>query len=203
MKIFSIKTTLFVSIACLLFSCGESTPARQFVFLNSSNKELNLVVERDGKYEADEKVPAHSKVFKYLKVGNVKILTFDGTECVQVFKNYEITKDSASQYTCFDLEGKTKYILATTSYLYGATNSLAQAISATKGGDDKSFLGPIINADKDFVLDFAPKWPYEKLPKKIGSLEASWALVPIYTATEDKTELIKYIDTYLHSLESE
>ncbi|MCP9752652.1 hypothetical protein EGI32_16995 [Ferruginibacter sp. HRS2-29] len=186
-----------------MFACGKPVPARQFMFLNSGDKPLNLVVERDGKYEVDEDVPAHSNVAKYLKVGKVKLLAFDGKKCVQVFEDYEITKDSANQYTCIDLEGNIHYMLVTTSYLYGATNGLAQAIADAKGGNEKSFLGPLMSSEKPFVLDFAPKWPYEKLPKKIGALEASWALVPVYGDTADKAALIAAADAYLHSLQAD
>ena len=200
---FSIKTLFIIAITSLLFSCGESKPARQFAFLNSSDKELNLVIERDGKYEVDKKVPAHTNVFEYLKIGKVKILAFDGDKCVQVFKDYGITKDSANQCTCIDLEGKIRYAIVKTSYLYDATNSLAQSVSDTKGGKGIEFLGPLKNSDKEFVLDFSPKWPYEKLPKKIGAMEESWALVPIYIDTENKTELIKYVDDYLQNLGTE
>jgi hypothetical protein len=63
-----------------------------------------------------------------------------------------------------------------------------------------SFLGPIIKSDKPFEIEFAPKWPYEKLPKEIGALSASWALVPIKIETDDKEALYKYIDNYLKGL---
>lgn len=203
MKIFSLKTLLLIAITSFLFSCGESKPARQFAFLNSSDKELNLVIERDGKYQIDKKVPAHTTVFEYLKVGKVNIMSFDGEKCVQIFKDYEITKDSISKYTCIDMEGKIRYAIVKTSYLYDANNSLTQSIVDSKGENGFEFLGPIINSDKEFELKFAPKWPFEKLPKKIGAMEEGWALVPIYIETEDETELIKYIDTYLHGLETE
>jgi hypothetical protein len=198
-----IQLLLFIAISSTLFSCGESTPTRQFVFLNSNDKELNLVIERDGKYEVDKKVPAHTKVFENLKTGKVKIMTFDGDKCINLFEDYVIKKDSAGEYTCIDLDGEIKYVIVKTSYLYDGTNSLAQAISDSKGANTIEFLGPLKNSDKEFILDFAPKWPYEKLPKKIGAMDENWALVPIYVETENKTELNKYIDTYLHSLGTE
>lgn len=194
---------LFIAIISSLLSCEKPGPSRQFVFLNSNDKELNLVIERDGKYEIDRNVPAHSKIFENLKTGKVKIMTFDGEKCINLFEDYVITKDSASEHTCIDLEGEIKYALVKTSYLYDATNSLAKAISDSKGINTLEFLGPLKNSDKEFVLDFAPKWPYEKLPKKIGAMEESWALVPIYTDTENKIELNKYIDSYLNNLGTE
>lgn len=200
---FSIKTLFITAITSLFISCGEPKQARQFAFLNSGDKELNLVIERNGEYEVDKKIPAHTNVFEYLEVGKVNILTFDGDKCVQMFEDYGITKDSANQYTCIDLEGKIKYAIVKTSYLYDATNSLAQSISDTKGGNEIEFLGPVKNSDKEFVLDFSPKWPYEKLPKKIGTMEESWALVPVYSDAENEENLIKYVDSYLKNLGTE
>lgn len=200
---FSIKTVFITAITFLFISCGEPKQARQFTFLNSSDKELNLVIERNGEYEVDKKVPPHTNVFEYLEVGKVNILTFDGGKCVHMFEDYNITKDSANQYTCIDLEGKIKYALVKTAYLYDATNSLAQSISYTKGENKIEFLGPIKDSDKEFVLDFSPKWPYEKLPKKIGAMEESWALVPVYSDAENKENLIKYVDSYLNNLGTE
>ncbi|RZJ71781.1 hypothetical protein [Flavobacterium sp.] len=203
MKQFLLRLTFSIAICTSLFSCGESTPTRQFVFLNSNDKELNLVVERDGEYEVDAKVPAHSKIFENLKAGKVKIMTFDGDKCINLFENYVIKKDSANEYTCIDLDGEIQYALVKTSYLYDGTNSLSQAISDAKGVNTIEFLGPLRNSDKEFIVDFAPKWPFEKLPKKIGAMEESWALVPIYSATENKEELNKYVDSYLRGLGSE
>lgn len=197
------KFQLVASIAILLClnSCGKSNPSEQFVFFNSSNEELELVIERDGTYEHQQKIPAHSNHFVPIKPGKVKIMTFNAqNDCLKIRDNFVVEDDSSDAYTCIDLEGKIKYMMVSTSYLYAASNSLAQAIADTKAGGGMQFLGGIQSADEDFKISFAPHWPYEKLPKKIGALNASWALVPIYMPTEDKEALYPYIDMYLKGL---
>ncbi len=193
-----------LAIASLLVSCGEPKQARQFMFLNSSDKELNLVIERNGKYEVDRNVPAHSKAAEYLEIGEVDFMVFDGEKCIVLFEKYKITKDSTTQYTCLDMTGKVNYALVSTSYLYEANSSLAQSISDASGGKRSlSFLGPLRDGEKFFELDSEPIWPFEKLPKKIGAMSSNWALVPVYTDITDKAELSQYADEYLRSLGTE
>ncbi|RZJ91396.1 MAG: hypothetical protein EOO20_05190 [Chryseobacterium sp.] len=189
-----------VAIVSLLASCGEPKQARQFMFFNSSDKELRLVVERNGQYEVERKVPAHSNAPEYIEAGEVDLMVFDGEKCIVLFEKYQVTKDSSSKYTCIDMTGKVQYAVVSTAYLYEANNSLAQSISDAGGANNLEFLGPLRGGENVFELDFAPIWPYEKLPNKIGAMETSWALVPVYTDITDKAELSVYADKYLRSL---
>jgi hypothetical protein len=191
-------SALFFTVT--LISCSKNYTKRQLAFINTSDRELNIVIERNDKYIVDKQVPAHGMAFDYIDIGKAKILSFDGEKCVQVLKDYDIKADSGSGYLCIDMEGEVKYAIVSTSYLYGASNSLAQSISDAGGGHKMSFLGPIFKSDVPFEIEFAPKWPYEKLPKEIGTLSASWALVPIKIETDDKEALYKYIDNYLKGL---
>lgn len=190
-----------IAISSLLVACGEPKQARQFMFFNSSDKELRLVVERNGRYEVERKVPAHSNAPEYIEIGAVDLMVFDGEKCITLFEKYQITKDSSSKYTCIDMTGKVQYAVVSTAYLYEANNSLAQSIAdAGGGGKTLEFLGPLRGGEEFFELDFAPIWPYEKLPNKIGAMETSWALVPVYTDITDQKELSVYADKYLRSL---
>ncbi len=191
---------LILAIAVSLFSCGKKTEKRQLAFINPTDKELNIVIERNEKYIVDKQVPAHGMAYDYVEVGKAKILTFDGEKCIKVIKEYDIKADSSTNYLCFDLEGKVKYAMVSSSYLYEASNSLSKSVSAASGGDKMNLYGPIIESEEPFVLNFAPTWPYEKLPKEIGSMSAGWVLVPITINTDDRVELYKYIDTYFRSL---
>ncbi len=205
-KLSSIRNIVIVfGLLFFLSACQDASLKRQFVFFNSSDEELELVIERNDKYEIQEKVQAHKQLFQVLKPGKVKIITFNkNNDCLKLRKDYVVEADSngLSSYTCLDLVGNTKYATVASSYLYGATNSLAQAISDTKSGNGKQILGAIEDGDKGFQLNFAPAWPYEPLPKEIGALSAGWVLVPISEKidTEDKTALYAYIDQYLNAL---
>lgn len=193
-----------IAIAGLLVACGPPKQARQFMFLNASDKVLNLVIERNGKYEIDRQVPPHSNAAEYIEVGEVDIMVFDEKKCIVLFDKYQITKDSTSKYTCIDMTGKVKYAVVSTSYLYEANNSLAQSVTNARGvGKSLEFLGPLRGGENIFELDFYPIWPYEKLPKKIGAMETGWALVPVYSDITDKAELSVYADKYLNSLGTE
>jgi len=198
MKKISGLVVAVIAISSLLVACGAPKQARQFMFFNSSDKELRLVVERNGQYEVERKVPAHSNAPEYIEIGAVDLMVFDGEECIALFEKYQITKDSSSKYTCLDMTGKVKYAVVSTSYLYEANSSLAQSI-ADAGGKTLEFLGPLRGGEEFFELDFAPIWPYEKLPNKIGAMETSWALVPVYTDITDQKELSVYADKYLRS----
>lgn len=189
-----------IAISSLLVACGAPKQARQFMFFNPSDKELRLVVERNGKYEVERKVPAHSNAPEYIEIGEVDLMVFDGEKCIILFEKYQIMKDSSSKYTCLDMTGKVKYAVVSTAYLYEANNSLAQSISDAGGANNLEFLGPLRGGENVFELDFAPIWPYEKLPNKIGAMETSWALVPLYTDITDQKELSVYADKYLRSL---
>ncbi|OJV52780.1 MAG: hypothetical protein BGO31_03195 [Bacteroidetes bacterium 43-16] len=193
-----------VAIASLLASCGEPRQARQFMFLNSSDKELRLVVERNGQYEVERKVPAHSNAPEYIEIGEVDLMVFDGEKCIVLFEKYQVTKDSSTKYTCLDMTGKVQYAVVSTAYLYEASNSLSQSVAdASGGGKELEFLGPLRGGENAFELDFAPIWPYEKLLKKTGAMETGWALVPVYTDITDKAALSVYADEYLRSLGTE
>ena len=200
MKNSFLRISLFALLVVSLFSCGKNSQKRQLAFINPSNKELNIVIERNDKYIVDKQVPAHGMAYDYVDVGKAKILTFDGEKCIKVIKEYDIKADSSTNYLCFDLVGEIKYAVVSSSYLYEASNSLSKSLSDASGSNKMNIYGPIINAENPFVLNFAPSWPYEKLPKEIGSMSASWALVPITIDTDDKVELYKHIDTYLRSL---
>ena len=195
-----LQISLIATISLSLFSCGNKIKKRQLAFINPTDKELNIVIERNEKYIVDKQVPAHGMAYDYVEVGKAKILTFDGENCTKLIKEYDIKADSTSGYLCFDLEGKVNYAIVSSSYLYSASNSLSQSISDAGWGNKMNFYGPIINSEKPFNLTFAPIWPYDKLPKEIGALSAGWALVPITIPTDDKVALAKYIDTYFRSL---
>lgn len=195
---------LFLTTAALVVilfaSCGPQTKSCQFIFFNSSDKTLELIIERNGKNETREKVPAHSNTFAYVTVGKVDIKAFDGDTCVMLHNNYEVTADSTNGYTCLDMKGTTQYVMVQTAYLYEAGSSLAQEIINASGVKGSGIVGDMLDGDKGFCVEFAPNWPYEKLPSKISASSAGYALVPIYKSFEMNEELYEYIDTYLKRL---
>ena len=61
-----------------IFTIGcETSPKRQFVFFNDSDRELNIVFEKDSVYEFDKKIPARSNAFGVIPLGKYNIITYD------------------------------------------------------------------------------------------------------------------------------
>ncbi|PLX14261.1 MAG: hypothetical protein C0597_10295, partial [Marinilabiliales bacterium] len=129
----------------------------------------------------DKFLEPKSIAYATVDTGIYDIIKYDDSgKYVRSINNYEFReKTEREKYGCIcvDLEGRTTYIMVLTSYLYEATNSLAQTIHENMGKNE--IIQSYYESDKPLNLTFYPLFPYEPLPKEIGAMDAGWALVPI------------------------
>jgi len=194
-----INFILVFSVVSLITACNIE-PTRQFVFFNSSNQKLNIVMVKDSVFILDKMVEPHSNVFGALPLGTYNVNTYNTNEdLVHSFKNYKVVKEkdrAKNSYICVDLMGETMYQLVLSSYRYESTNSLSQAIYDNSGLAENEILSTTYKSDQPFILNFGPLFPNEPLPNKIDVLSSGWALVPLTKTITSKNELYEYIDTY-------
>ena len=182
----------------------DDTPKRQLAFFNSSDRTLNIVLEKDSVYWVDKVLEPHSVAYAYIDTGTYDIITYtDSGYYVRSIDKYELKEETEAEkygYICIDLEGKSIYALVMSSYLYEANNSLAQIYQDNLNINESNFIRSYYKSDKPINLTFGPIFPYEPLPKEIGAMDAGWALVPITETLETKEEIYSYIDNYFYSI---
>jgi hypothetical protein len=195
-----IYVVLFLLSLQFVISCGESVPGTQFAFINPSNKDIKILLKKEGENEnaVEKTVKAHSTAYDNKPAGVYQITSFDETGksivSIEKFDTAKFTKD----YLCIDLEGKSKFAFVNAKFIYESTNDFAKDLAdKTKG--TKLVIGAA-KENTPFTAIIGTIMPYTEMPKKTNAMSSIIALVPLPTNLKTEDELNQYIFDYLKSL---